>query len=149
MNYIRRQSEEDWQLFEIVRPTGRMPFSIALKAADTIERVQIYNQCRLLIAGGVPANTERGNPSLRAWSAKCKGCRTKTTFWILREVEHGWRMYLVANEPKREVYFLWAVQKKKDKRDISDFQRLCNFKDELDAGEAHCVKFNIPERIRA
>ncbi|MGH7621120.1 MAG: hypothetical protein ACREMU_02160, partial [Gemmatimonadaceae bacterium] len=86
---------------------------------------------------------------VQPWSGRCKGDRAKTTFYVLKAKPTGWRLYFTASDPaRREIVFLYAVNKKRNARDQKDFKKLCRHGDRLVSGDAEVfvVDIDIPPR---
>lgn len=144
MGYILNQGGGDWTLLEIVRQTGRKPFSAAWEGADVKDRVMIYRESRLLAGAGVPAAEGRVRPNYDRWSLNCPGDSKKSTFYVLKARPSGWRLYFAADEKSRTILFLWAVNKKCDPRDRSDFPKLCGLYAEYTSRSATTALFRVP-----
>ena len=146
MRYVRARVDGDWILEELLE-RGRRPCSDAFADANDDDFVSIFSECRLLIAAGVPADKTKGNPEVEVWKKPCKGDSQKSTFYVLKAKPSGWRLYFyVPDRNQRKVTFLYAVNKKRNERDQSDFQKLCGLRNKIDRGVAGIDHFYVPDR---
>lgn len=146
MRYNRPGALDDWRLLEITRGDKR-PFSDAFASAKIDDLVAIARELTLLRAAGVPPDRCRGNPEVQQWTKKCSSDHHTTTFHVLKAKPSGWRLYsYVPETARREVIFLYAVNKKRDDRNPEDFKRLCHALRKLDAGSFGTAELYIPTR---
>lgn len=120
--------------------------AIADRANDD-EVVFVQREFRILRTAGIPPDLERGNPDVQAWSRKCIGDHTKTTYHVVKAKPSGWRLYCMVRDPeKREIVFLFAINKKRDDRNPEDFDRCCFLERKLAAGQLALAEVEVAPR---
>jgi hypothetical protein len=149
MRYDPSRATDDWRLAEVVKTgsASRRPCSDAYAKANIEELVHVFSALRLLIASGYPPDRDRGNPEIETVKYKCKSDHHKTAFCVLKCKPSGYRLYFhVPDRTKREAIFLFAVHKKKDKRDDTDFARCCQILRAFESGDYTLEELEVPDR---
>jgi hypothetical protein len=149
MRYDPSRATNDWRLAEVVETgsAAHRPCSDAYAAANDEELVHVFSALRLLIASGYPPDKERGNPEIELVKYKCKSDHHKTAFCVLKCKPSGYRLYFHVRDPtKQEAIFLYAVHKKKNKRDDADFDRCCKILRAFEDGKYTLEGLDVPDR---
>jgi hypothetical protein len=109
--------------------------------------VAVYGKLRLLRAAGFPPDAEKGRfISERIGKHQC-GSLGLVSVQELKVKPGPWRLYFaVLYPPRREIDLLWAVPKKKWKRDPEDFKRCCRILNDIANGYTTRKIFFIPDR---
>lgn len=147
-----RRATDDWQLLEIERVgNGKRPCSDAyLDSADAseargLEVLNVFTELIKLRAAGVPPDQTKGNPDVQPWKGKCSNAHKQTTFYVLKSKPGGWRLYFhVQDATRRQVEFLLAVHKKRDRRDPADFAQCCRLLAARERGDYVSVPVELP-----
>lgn len=143
----REARDDDWKLFEVVRREKRPCSDQYAKNANDTELQHILSQIALVRVAGcpappdkIPANTERvgkyavlGEPEFAIYVLKAKPSR--------------WRLYfIVANAAQKQIVFLHAVSKKRDRRDPKDVDRSKRIIRDLLRGDYSAKPLEVPTR---
>ncbi len=145
MRYDRSAATDDWRLFEVV-DRGRYPCSDEYADANDEELGRLLAELRLLRAAGCPPDETKGSPEIGPVTGKCTGDHTKTTYYVLKAKPTGWRLYfMIYSREQREVVFLYAVNKKENRRDPEDFQRCCRIARKLASGQFGLAPLELPD----
>jgi hypothetical protein len=146
MRYIDSACLDDWSLEEII-VNGRHPGSDPFADAGVTDLAMIFNQCRLIIASGIPPDKQKVQPKVQPWTGKCSGETCKSSFYVLKAKPSGWRLYFMISESEpRTLVLLHAVNKKRNERDPDDFAILCRNRAKLRSGSAFTQPLPIPAR---
>lgn len=148
MRYDIRRATDDWELTEIVLRGGRKrPCSDAYSKANDDELGDIFAALRKLRASGFPPDRNRGNPEIETHKQKCKGEHKARTFAVLKAKPSGWRLYFyIKDRDQKQAEFLYAVHKKRWKRDEDDWDRCCSLHDASRAPDSSSERLHIPDR---
>jgi hypothetical protein len=147
MRYNVGHATTDWVFLEVIDHRGKRPCSDAYADANVEELANVFAELRLLRAAGVPPNRLLGSPEVELIKHKCKGDHKKTSLYALKAKPSGWRLYFRVLDPNlRQLEFLYAVHKKKDKRDPEDLDRCCGILGSIGAGRCSRDKLFIPDR---
>lgn len=148
MRYDFRQATEDWDLSEIVLRNGRdRPCSDAYAEANDDDLADIFDALRKLRASGYPPDRNRGNPELETVKHRCDGDHKATPFIVLKAKPSGWRLYFyIKDRERRQAEFLYAVHKKRWRRNDDDFTRCCTLLAASRGGSAGSDRLHIPDR---
>jgi hypothetical protein len=146
MRYEPSEATEDWKLLEVVQNEEHL-CSDEYADANNKDLGNIFSELRLLRAAGCPPNRLRGNPEVDPIKWKCTGSHKKTPFFVLKAKPSGWRLYFrILNREKKQLEFLYAVNKKKNERNDKDLEHCCKILEHIAAGETRNERLYIPPR---
>lgn len=142
MRYISPGVVGDWTIYEVIK-NKRCIFSEAYADTGDSEFQHIQSQIYLLRIAGCPADREKGNPIIQ----KVGKCKTGETVHVLKAKPSQWRLYFhVLDSEKRKLEFIYAVEKKTNKRDPEDLKRCCRILSDISAGYCGRQLLRIPGR---
>ncbi len=117
-----------WTAVQFVqRPDSDPPSGFAVE--DEIEGLSaeelrhVRRELRALQAAGIPPDTNLGQPDIERIPHRCKGDTHKTDFYVLKCKPGDWRLYFIADDRRKRLIFLYAVQKRQNKRDPEDLKK--------------------------
>jgi hypothetical protein len=147
MRYIPEAVAADWRLFEISR-NGRLPVSAAYRKVNDEQLVNLFSSLSILRAAGCPPDATKGNPVLEhVGTHVLRTSKRRIKIMELKAKPGPWRLYFfVRDEQKREIVFLLAVSKKKNKRNSEDVKRCGPILDKYDDGYYEITPIFIPTR---
>ena len=136
----------DWPIFEVEK-NGRSLCTEEFNEASDEEMVAVYGKLGLLRAAGFPPDAEKGSYITELVGRHECGSPGRVSVQALKVKPGPWRIYFaVLYPPKREIDLLWAVRKKKWRRDPEDFKRCCRILDDIENGYTSRKEFFIPNR---
>lgn len=137
----------DWTIYEVVK-NGHCLCTEELEAAATVPHlVAVYGKLRLLRVSGFPPDAEKKGLFNTELLGKHQCGLGQIAVHALKIKPGPWRIYFSVLDPKRkEIDLLWAVQKKKWKRDKGDFPRCCRILDDIASEHTTRQIVTIPAR---